>query len=157
MDGRILPEGFALAYEMLWVRALGDGGPGAGVGNHPLNGSAGTVGVAGRGAPGGKVENAGWRLSSGQTDAVGRTAGPQKKPVGKTSRTLKDERAFRFKQKIDRELRRLGKKIEAFEDGRNIDSAGQRVCTGRCKRFGDADWAYCPVCAGPMREVERDE
>ena len=159
MDGRILPEGFALAYEQLWCRALGDGGPGSGVGSHPLNGSAGVVGVAGRGAPGGKVENAGWRVSSGQKDFVGQSGpvGPQKKSIGKTARTLKDERAWEFKKRIDKELRRLGKRIVAFEAGQNSDNAGQRVCTGRCKRFGDGGWAYCPHCAGPMREIEKDE
>jgi len=158
MDGRILPEPFQVAYEMLWARSLGDGGPGAGVGSHPLDGSAGAVGVAGKGGPGGKVENAGWRLSSGQAEkAVGRNAGPQKKSVGKTSRTMRDERAFELKKKVDRQLRRIAAQIRAFEDGRKIESAGQRVCTGRCKRFGDGEWTYCAHCGGPMREKTDDE
>lgn len=152
MDGRILPEAFQVAYEQLWARSLGDSGPGAGVGNHPLSGETGKLGKA----PG-KVENAGYRLSSGQAVPIGKITGPKNKQVGRTSRTLKDERAFKFKQRIDRELRRLAAKIRAFEDGRNIDFAGQRVCTGKCKKFGEIEWTYCARCGGPMRDLEKDE
>lgn len=152
MDGRILPEPFQLAYEQLWARCFADGGPGAGVGSHPLDGSRGEVGVA----PG-KVENAGWRLGSGKATPVGQISGPKTKMVGKTSRTLKDENAWRLKKKIDRQLRRIAAQIRAFEDGRLVETAGQRVCAGRCKRFGDAEWSYCCHCGGPMRELEPDE
>jgi hypothetical protein len=96
-------------------------------------------------------------MSSGKATPVGQISGPKNKQVGKTSRTLRDERAWKLKQKIDRDLRRLAAKIRAFEEGRNIDFAGQRVCAGRCKRFGDAEWTYCCHCGGPMREIESDE
>jgi hypothetical protein len=152
MDGRILPEPFQLAYEQLWARSLGDSGPGAGVGNHPLSGQSGILGRAS-----GKVENAGWRTSSGEADMVGQIAGPKNKQVGKTSRTLKDERAFRFKQKVDKDLRRIAAKINAFQDGRNSELAGQRVCEGRCKKYGEIEWSFCARCGGPMRDLDPQE
>lgn len=152
MDGRILPEPFQLAYEQLWARCFSDGGVGAGVGSHPLDGSWGVVGKAD-----GKVENAGWRVSSGKRDAVGQIAGPKQKTVGKTARTLRDERAFKFKQKVDKQLRRIAAQIRAFEAGSRLENAGHRICTGRCRRYGDADWTYCANCGGPMREIEPNE
>jgi hypothetical protein len=156
MDGRILPEPFQTAYEQLWARTYSDGGVGAGVGSHPLDGARGVVGKAD-----GKVENAGWRVNSGQADAVGQISGPKQKTVGKTARTLRDERAFQFKQKVDKELRRIAAKIRRWEEngGREVgtEHAGQRVCAGRCKRFGDVEWSYCCWCGGPMREVEKNE
>lgn len=152
MDGRILPEPFQVAYEMLWTRTYSDGGVGGGVGSHPLDGARGVVGKAD-----GKVENAGWRMNSGETTPVGQIGGPKQKTVGKTSRTLRDERAFRFKQKIDKDLRRIAAKIRAFEEGSRLENAGQRVCAGRCGRFGEIEWTYCANCGGPMRDLERDE
>ena len=150
MDGRILPEPFQVAYEMLWTRAYSDGGVGAGTAGHPLDGRKGRVGVAN-----GKVER--WRVNSGKKDAVAGSVGPKQKTVGKTSRTLRDERAFRFKQKIDKDLRRLAAKIRAFEEGSRLENAGQRVCAGRCGRFGELEWTYCANCGSPMRDLERDE
>jgi hypothetical protein len=123
------------------------------VGSHPLDGKRGEVGVSD-----GKVENAGWRTSSGKADrVVGQSSGPKQKTVGKTARTLRDEKAWDFKKRIDKDLRRLAAKIRAFEEGSRLESSGHRVCTGRCKKYGDMDWTYCARCGGPMREIENDE
>jgi hypothetical protein len=160
MDSRILPELFAEAYERLWDRTYKDGGidgggGDGGGGNHPLNGNAGVVGMAE-----GKVKNAGWRVSSGEETLIGLKTGAQvsdMKRVGKTAATLKNERLFKYKVKVDKRLRRLAREISAMVDGRNVVAAANRVCTGRCKKYGDAEWDYCARCGGPMRQVEENE
>lgn len=153
MDSRILPELFADAYERLWDRAFRDGGVDGN--NHPLNGSAGVVGVE----PGNAVGQ--WRVSSGEAElTIAKKASGDKaqtKQVGKTARTLRDERAFRLKTKMDKRLRAMAREICAALEGRNTIAATHRVCTGRCKKFGEVEWDYCARCGGPMREMEEDE
>lgn len=157
---RMLPESFSTAYDVLWTTAYSDGGidGGAGMGgggNHPLNGSGAVVGVAT-----GKLEGKDVRVNSGQRDFVAtrKRGGPdQTKKVGKTSRTLKDERAYKLKIRIDKQLRKMARAILAELDGKNVAAAVGRVCTGRCKKFGDGEWDFCARCGGPMREMEENE
>lgn len=150
MDARILPEGFAGPYEALFARALSDGGVDGS--NHPLNGSAGVLDKA----PGTPVGQ--YRVSSGESTSIGKMGGPKTKQVGKTARTMKDERAFRVRVLIDKRLRKMGREIEAFLDGKKKwQNAGLRACAGRCKKFGDGEWVYCPWCGGPMREMENED
>lgn len=155
MDSRILPDGFVSGYEALTSRSLSDGMEGMG---------ERTQAGAELGRADGKVTKGvgprGWRLNSGGVDTVGtRNGGSDKKSrqkvVGKTSRTLRDERALRFKQKIDKRLRRIGKEIHAFLEDKEISPEGQRVCMGRCRRLGPEDWIFCSYCGGPMGETDR--
>lgn len=148
MDPRILPESFVAVYEALWVRALDSGD---GTSNHPLSGRGAELEM-----PGGKATGQ-WRVSSGETTTVGRKNGPELKTVGKTARTMRDEAAFRLRTKIDKRLRQMAREIGAFLDGQEVKIAAYRICTGKCKRFGDKDWTYCPNCSAPMREVEKDD
>lgn len=160
VDEQILPDLFTEAYQRLWDRTYRDGGVDGGGGdggggNHPLNGSAGVVGMAE-----GKVKNAGWRVNSSEVTSIGPKSGAQRstiKGVDKTCRTLKDERLFKFKVRVDKRLRRLAREISATLEGRNVVAAVTRICTGRCKRFGDLEWDYCARCGGPMRQVEENE
>ena len=155
MDSRILPDQFCDAYEALWTKAFTeggvDGGGPEGRGNHPLNGNTAALGRA-DGKPVGQ-----WRVSSGETTTIDKTGGPGRKQVGKTSRFLKDEAAFRMKTRVDKRLRAISREISAFLDGRKLKVVAFRICTGRCRKFGDAEWNFCANCGGPMREVEEND
>lgn len=77
---------------------------------------------------------------------------------------LRSEVALRYKSTVDRKLRRMGREIRYFVDGlerRGPRGGGMtgvakpmRKCVGKCKKFGDADWVYCPWCGGPMSELD---
>lgn len=95
-----------------------------------------------------------WRVGSGEVTSIDRTVGPKNRQVGKTSRTLKDEKFFNFKVKTDKKLRRLAREILALLEDRGPEMAGMRVCAGRCRKFGDGEWVFCARCGGPMREIE---
>jgi hypothetical protein len=145
---RALPEHFVANYEALWVKSMDSGD---GTSNHPLSGRAAELEI-----PGGKATGQ-WRVNSGEATTMGRRNGPELKTVGKTSRTMRDERAFRLKAKVDKRLRQIAREISAFLEDRPTKMATHRICAGKCKRFGDKDWTYCPNCSGPMREVEADD
>lgn len=148
MDARILPDSFAGAYEALYARALSDG-----VGdNHPLSGREGILGKD----PGKPIGQ--YRVSTGESTSIGKLGGPKTKQVGKTSRFLKDEGAFRLKRRVDKQLRKIAREVHAYLEGdKKWQSAGSRVCAGKCKRFGDGEWNYCARCGGPMREIEDED
>lgn len=145
---RALPDSFVAVYEALWVKSLDSGDGTAG---HPLSGRGADLEM-----PGGKATGQ-WRVSSGEATTLGRRNGPELKTVGKTARTMRDERAFRLKTKIDKRLRQMAREISAFLEGTDLRAATQRVCAGRCKKFGEKDWSYCPSCGSPMREVENGD
>ena len=156
---RMVPDSFGTAYEQLWAAAYSDGGVdgGAGLGgggNHPLNGKAGELGRE-AGKPTGQ-----WPVRSSEVTSVGgKSSGPGSslKAVGKTARTMRDERAFKLKVKVDKRLRKIAREVLASLEGRNVLAATQRVCAGRCKKYGEVDWTYCAHCGGPMREIEETE
>lgn len=144
-DPRILPETFVNVYEALYCKALDDGMGGSRAAETAFLGKA-------DGKPVGQ-----WRVSTGEMTSMDKIGGPGTKQVGKTARTMRDERAFRLKVKIDKRLRAMAREINAFLDGVDKRLATQRVCAGRCKHFGDAEWNYCPSCGGPMRELEKSD
>lgn len=150
MDSRILPEMFCTAYEAVCVQALDDG---SGGGNHPLSGRAAELGRA-EGKPTGQ-----WPVKSDEKVSIGQKSGPGSslKTVGKTSKFLRDERAFRLKQRMDKRLRAMAREMMAFMDGKEIRAAVSRVCTGKCKKLGDAEWMFCARCGGPMRDLDEGE
>lgn len=150
MDARILPEQFLLAYEGLTARALTDGSGS----NHPLSGRDAELGKA-DGKPTGQ-----WPEKTSDVTSIGQVGGPKTKQVGKTSKFLADERAFRLKRKMDKRLRAMAREMMAFLEGANEKQAGlaaSRLCTGKCRKIGDGEWLFCARCGGPMRDMEGDE
>lgn len=145
---RALPDSFLTVYEALWVKSMDAGD---GTSNHPLSGRGSDLEM-----PGGKATGQ-WRVSSGEVTTVGKRNGPELKTVGKTARTMRDERAFRLKTKIDKRLRQMAREISAFLENREVRGATQRICAGKCKRIGEKDWSYCPNCSSPMRELDPNE
>lgn len=147
MDSRILPELFTSTYEALYLKSLDDGMAGMG----SRNDEKAALGIA-EGKPTGVA-----RVSSSEVTSVGKLGPGSSKLVGKTSRTMKDERAFRLKVKVDKKLRAIAREVQAFLEHRDMRLAAARVCAGKCKKFGDAEWTYCARCGGPMREVESSD
>jgi hypothetical protein len=151
-DARLLPEAFMTAYEALHVRSFSDG---SGSERHPLSGRAAEIERAD-----GKGKDL-WRTSSGQVSSIGSRrvgGGGSGKTVGKTSKFLGDERAWEFKRKIDKRLRRMAKEILAELDSRGSHAGGaerglHRRCAGKCGKLGDSDWLFCARCGSPMAEV----
>jgi hypothetical protein len=136
----MLPESFTTAYEAVYLRAFGA----ALAGTQRRDGEAGRVSVR-RGVS---------RVSSAGVDTVG-IAGPVTGSGG--SRVpVADERALAAKTWADRKLRALARELDARLTGRGHDVPVQRRCAGRCKKFGDADWLYCPWCGGPTEDVVRE-
>lgn len=92
------------------------------------------------------------RLSSAALDYRGSAVQPRQ---GTSRPLLRSEVAVQYRSKLDRKLRRIGREIESFltekEFGRKVSVV--RQCSGKCKKFGDADWNYCPNCGGPMQET----
>jgi hypothetical protein len=144
IDSRILPEQFTSAYEALWAMCYNSGG-----GMDGQNGG-GDIGRADGRAVGQ------WRVKSGEVTSVGTVAPQSVKQVGKTARTMRDERAFKFKTKIDKRLRLMAREILASLDANGLLASVPRVrvCSGRCKKIGEAEWLYCPFCRGPMAEMD---
>jgi hypothetical protein len=150
---RILPEQFMNVYEALWLATFTDGVEGYGERNAAaaeLERATGkvTAGVGARGA----------RLSSGVMDVVGtRNGGSDKKSrskvVGKTTKTLKNERNFLFKQKMDKRLRRMGKEILSYLEGSELEKDKIRKCFV-CKTYGSCSWYFCPQCGGRMTDED---
>lgn len=146
MDARILPDLFATMYEALTLRALDDGMSGMG----RRNDASAELGLS-DGKPTGDA-----RVSSGETTSVGKLGPRKAKLVGKTARTMRDERMFGHKVRVDKKLRAMAREIEALLEGRDVRIMNVRVCAGKCKKFGDSEWTYCARCGGPMREVDSD-
>lgn len=167
MDARILPDAFGVWYEALHVKALRDG---SGSDRHPLRGDGETTGSLdddGGAVLSGALEKAEgkpvgqWRVSTGESTSLGKSPGPKMKQVGKTSRFMGDERAWAFKRKIDKRLRRIAKEIhvelDKLERGVGGPEPLARRCAGKCGRFGEPTWHFCANCGGPMREVEASD
>lgn len=86
-----------------------------------------------------------WRTSSSQTETrAGAKRG--RRGVGQGT-VVRDSRLFVLKEKVDRQLRKLGKLIETGGDG------STRKCTG-CARFADSTWNWCPWCGKRTEEID---
>ena len=131
----MLPPAFTEAYEQVYLRAFGA----AVAGTQRRDGEAARATVR-RGVA---------RTSSGGVDHVG-TAGPVTGSGG--SRVpVADERALAAKAWADRKLRALARDLTRRMGGDG--AAGQRRCAGKCKKFGDPEWLFCPWCGGPTEDV----
>jgi hypothetical protein len=71
---------------------------------------------------------------------------------------IRSERALHYRSKIDRKLRKVVAELRAFVAALDDPHAALkpivRRCAGRCHKFGDIDWTYCPRCGGPMAEAD---
>jgi hypothetical protein len=129
------PEGFIFKYELLWLTAFGRSVTG-------LQRSE-TVGRSGA-----------KRITRVSTSQVETRGGARKgKGSGKGGVDISDESALVMKGRVDRKLRAIARDIENFMNGQGRDVYGRR-CAGKCKRFGDGQWSYCPNCGGRMEELD---
>lgn len=143
---RMMPGQFVDAYEAMVAAAFNSGGG--------MDGVAG-VSVGELGKADGRAQGQ-WRVSSSDVTTIGTVAATSVKQVGKTARTMRDERFFRLKVKIDKRLRGIAREVLASLNATDLNSC-LRVCSGRCKKIGDSEWIYCPRCGGPMAELDDSE
>lgn len=72
---------------------------------------------------------------------------------------LRSERAMHYRTKVDRRLRKIVVELRSYlaslDDPAAVPLPVVRQCVGKCKKFGDTDWLYCPRCGGPMSEMDR--
>lgn len=132
-----LPDGFVTAYEDLWHRAYGTGAV--------RTSDVGRAGV---------VKND-VRLRSNQADRVG-GVGVGKKAGASVTSIVHSGHAVNVKQRIDRKLRALAREIVAAMTDGDVRITLPRRCAGRCARWADPDWNYCPNCGGPTQTVDPD-
>ena len=133
-----LPETFVERYEELWHRAYGTG--------------AVSVSDVGRS---GVVKND-VRLRSNQADRVG-GVGVGKKASARVTSVVHSGHAVNVKQRIDRKLRALAREIVAAMADGDARITMPRRCAGRCARWADPEWNYCPNCGGPTQTVDPGE
>lgn len=133
-----MPERFRFLYELLWLRAFGRSVGGA-AGSTDGNTVSGTKRVT--------------RTSTGQTETRG-GAHAGKRLAGASEKTVvSNDRALEQLRKIDRRLRTLAKDMAVFLGAKEHMAMTVRRCSS-CKRFGEAEWLYCPWDARPMEEVD---
>lgn len=139
---RFLPTEFARLYEALVHRGLAV--PGSMRGGRGYDESV--IHGVGR--------NGGWALVSETPQKIGLSSSGEKASGNKT--TVLSEAAVAQRQKVDREVRKLARKIKGWFE----DESGKNViwrCTGqKCGRFAEEDWRYCPWCGGDVDMVQRD-
>jgi hypothetical protein len=133
-----LPDGFASAYEGLWISAFGSGAAPA------RTAESGRVSV---------VKDQPPRTSSATVDRVGGVGAGHKKAGADTRDVLRSQRALSTKQWVDRNLRKLAREIGTRMNDES-DSNAPRRCAGRCKRWADVEWSYCPNCGAPTETVD---
>jgi acyl-CoA synthetase (AMP-forming)/AMP-acid ligase II len=129
----MLPEGFVSAYEQVYLAAYGSGA--VRVSDNPRQG----------------VKKNDVRIRSNQADRVG-GVGVGKKSSASRGSVVHSGHALTVKTFADRKLRALARDIRA----RMGDDSGSlpRRCAGRCKRWADTEWNYCPNCGGPTETVD---
>ena len=77
-----------------------------------------------------------------------RDVAKQKKKLSSSQRSpLRNEKAFRLKQKYDRKLRKVMRDLRAELADRALP---QQPNCSRCARLGESDWMYCPACGHRM-------
>jgi hypothetical protein len=140
--GRLMPRGFVSGYATVWamsVRVL----------RATVRDENGRVGV--RGTPGGL------RTSSGRTAVRGgaRSGGVRK---GAQNEAFGSVRAGVFRDKIDRQLRKLSRDMDAWFLAEGSGKSGgvlPRRCS-KCGRYGEDNWSWCPWDGARMETVDSD-
>lgn len=132
-----LPKGLREQYELLWCRAYGSD-PAVSVGD------ANVIRGVGKRTT---------RSDSGQKVNVPGAPTATKKFGSNQRNVIQNRRAYDFKNKVDRKLRRISHDIEEELAGR-VTIFKVNICS-HCARLGDEDWRFCPSCGGTMKEEER--
>lgn len=70
-----------------------------------------------------------------------------------TRSIIKDERMLALKSRIDRKLRALARDIRRGMAPDSAVRSGIRRC-GKCKRYAEADWNWCPWDGGRTEELD---
>lgn len=98
----------------------------------------------------------------GRSGVVGSSGSPlyrggaarNEKPTSAFTVPIRSEAAVDYRGRLDRRLRNEARKLKSFLADNDERVVLKRRCSGKCKRLGDAEWLYCPHCAGPMIDVE---
>lgn len=131
-------EKLVTAYEALWIKTYGSG--------------AGYIGdpnaLVPQGAGGNqfKMGNSGERVYRGVAKGGGGS--------GSRRSIIKDEKAFNFKRKMDKRMRRMAAEINEFMVSSKVSGAGRELveagggapCCSGCKRFIERGWRFCASC-----------
>lgn len=130
-------EKLVTAYEALWIKTYGSG--------------AGYIGDPNALVPSGaggnqfKMGGSGERVYRGVAKGGGGS--------GSRRSIIKDEKAFNFKRKMDKRMRRMASEINEFMISSKVSgievveagSKGAPRCAG-CKCFVDREWRFCASC-----------
>jgi hypothetical protein len=132
---RLLPDGFTEAYGLLAQRAL------------PVMASR-------NGDRSGRAKSRGHqdRLTSGGRDYVMAAGAAHVQGVA-TDDVVGSQAAFSLKMSIDRKLRKLAREMGVWLRTSNTSRRVVRRCSGRCKKYAEPDWTYCPTCGSPTVDV----
>lgn len=130
---RALPADFVLRYELLWLAVYGSSGRVADPAAMPV------------------VAKRVTRVSSSQTETRGGARGGVHTPASHRD-VVRDDRALRIKQWLDRRLRALARETRSRMRDDGVERAGVRRCT-RCNQWAEAEWSYCPWDGQPTMEV----
>lgn len=125
---RMVGERFATALEAIWVLSLGYLRSSVPDGNGGLRNGTGS----------GQKSRAASKLE-GVTRKRGKRAGSDTRGV------VQDEAAFRFKQLVDRRIRKLTREMEEWVVRRT--SLREEKIPGKCQkcqRYAEDNWSYCP-------------
>lgn len=134
---KFLPRDFLWTYMALIDRGLGERNLGSG-------GGAGDTNV---------IHGTGKKLVSGVSSSDTLSISAARRGKGSSQQIgLKDDRAVGYRKNVDRKLRKILREVRVFLNASEQPKA--RQCVGRCKKFGDAEWLYCPSCGGPMAEKD---
>lgn len=133
---RFLPRDFMLAYLQVVDLAVGEKSLGSGRGYDQND-----LGLGKR---------SGVQVKSEKMDHRGSAA--KGKMTGGGAIPIRSESAMEARRKTDRGLRQISRTLKAFLSG-STSEVVQRRCSGKCKRFGDPEFLYCPNCAAPMIDI----
>lgn len=138
---RGLPAEFLSVYLMLMDATYGETNLGSGLGYRDNE------------IPGTGVQKNPWPLSSVAPQS-GQAA--HKKFIGQSRDFIRSQKNSGLKDRTDRRLRKLTREIkfELSSHSGQKEPKAIRQCAGTCRKFGEAEWLYCPRCGGPMQEVD---
>lgn len=132
----LLPAEFIQRYTWLWEKALGPAGSGDAAGRQ-LARDAGLERAKTR------TQDRGKRIVGAQT------GGKKWKRMGLA---IRDEKALRLKDRVDRRLRSIARDIALFEEtgGVSKDGGTRTARCSTCGKVGDPSWNFCPYDSARM-------
>lgn len=147
-------EKLVTAYEALWIKTYGSG---AG-----YIGDPNALVPTGAGGNQSKMSGSGERVYRGVAKSKGGGLGASRRSI------IKDERAFDFKRKMDKRMRRMASEIDEWLRSTNVSGVdiktggrgrgGERegsVRCGDCQCFVERDWRFCARCGAPRAIASR--